>query len=217
MLTTASVGLSQEFASELNKVECVEELMAENDKTANQPLIDIFLNPSEEKKKKLLIDSIENKSQNFFKTADMSKLYPRLFRLLWHATLPCSEMPNLSKEHMVKSCHLVGLKLDCRKLFTKVPTDHGMCCSLNYEEAIKQSPYSQLVLEMQNATEYADKDEEFPERIKVAAAVGIKNGIQLTLDLHSNTESLGSVSEDFAAFKVFIGQPLLRFFSQPYP
>ena len=37
--------------------------------------------------------------------------------------------------------------------------------------------------------------------------MGRKNGLRLTLDLHSNTVSFGTLDEDYDAFKVFIGQP----------
>ena len=58
---------------------------------------------------------------------------------------------------------------------------------------------------MQNHSDFTiDKIE---DKIKVPAAVGIHNGLKLTIDLHSNSESFGSVTQDFAAFKVFIGQP----------
>ena len=95
--------------------------------------------------------------------------------------------------------------MDCSKLFSKIPTDLGMCCGLNYENAIKQSSYAELVVEMQNSSEFTS--EEITEKLKVLAAVGLRNGLKLTVDLHSNSESLGSVSKDFAAFRVFIGNP----------
>ena len=41
--------------------------------------------------------------------------------------------------------------MDCSALFTKVPTDMGMCCALNMETALLQSQYSDLVQEMQAA------------------------------------------------------------------
>ena len=36
---------------------------------------------------------------------------------------------------------------------------------------------------------------------------GLNNGLKLIVDLHSNSESFGSVSQEFAAFRAFIGQP----------
>ena len=39
------------------------------------------------------------------------------------------------------------------------------------------------------------------------ARAGLKNGVRITLDLHSNFISHGSVHQDYNAFKVFVGQP----------
>ena len=36
---------------------------------------------------------------------------------------------------------------------------------------------------------------------------GIGNGLRITLDLHSNFQSFGTVTSDYNAFRVFIGQP----------
>ena len=44
------------------------------------------------------------------------------------------------------------------------------------------------------------------EGISVMARVGKKSGLKLILDLNSNFESLGSVSDFFKAFQVFVGQ-----------
>ena len=37
--------------------------------------------------------------------------------------------------------------------------------------------------------------------------MGLENGLQLTLDLHSNLQSFGTLLRDFSAFSVFVGQP----------
>ena len=39
--------------------------------------------------------------------------------------------------------------MDCAGLFTKVPTDVGLCCALNTENILKQSEYGDLVNELQ--------------------------------------------------------------------
>ena len=69
---------------------------------------------------------------------------------------------------MVKSCELAGKEVDCETIFSKIPTDSGMCCGLNYEEAIKQSSYAELVAEMQNSSEFTAED--ITEKMKVPAA-----------------------------------------------
>merc|ERR1711994_1095498 len=42
---------------------------------------------------------------------------------------------------------------------------------------------------------------------KVKSQEGIRNGLKLTLDLHSNTVSLGTLDEQHNTFKMFIGEP----------
>ena len=45
------------------------------------------------------------------------------------------------------------------------------------------------------------------DKQKLKATVGVDDGLKLTLDLHSNNESFGTILQDFAAFRVFIGHP----------
>ena len=53
------------------------------------PKVDIFVNPE----KKEYVADIANKkkeiAKNYFDNADMEKLYPKLFQILWESTLPC--------------------------------------------------------------------------------------------------------------------------------
>ena len=76
-----------------------------------------------------------------------------------------------------------------------------MCCALNSDSALKDSEYSKMVEEMQGKGDGSVKKE------KVAAKVGRNNGLRLTLDLHSDKISFGTIAEDFQAFTVFIGSP----------
>ena len=119
-----------------------------------------------------------------------------LLRLLWESTLPCFEEEN-KEEHMLLSCELAGMKVNCSELFTRVPTDNGMCCALNTDNSLKKSEYADLVKEMQ--------EEKKTQGVK--SQQGIRNGLKLTLDLHSNTVSFGTVDEQHNTFKMFIGEP----------
>ena len=78
----------------------------------------------------------------------MQTLYPELFRLLWESTLPCFKEEN-KEEHMVLSCELAGVEVNCSDLFIRVPTDTGMCCALNVDNSLRASEYRDLVKEMQ--------------------------------------------------------------------
>ena len=83
----------------------------------------------------------------------MIHTYPDLFRLLWHSMLPCYPAPELSspseEAHMLRQCSWQGRKMNCSEIFTPVITDTGVCCSFNPHSNLRESNYSQLVLEMQ--------------------------------------------------------------------
>ena len=83
-------------------------------------------------------------------------------------------------------------------------TDLGLCCVFNSENALKKSNFTKLVKQMRETTEY--KNKETTDMIKIPAAAGKTNGITLTLDLHSNYVSFGTLSQDFSAFRIFVGQ-----------
>ena len=137
----------------MNEVDCFDESHSIFD---TLPFIDIFLNPNRSAEKQEKIDHQKNVSREYFANLTSASIYPELFRLLWHSSLPCSPQPALAEESLVKSCQVAGNKVDCARLFTKVPTDVGLCCALNTESILKQSEYGQLVDEMQ-LEETADK------------------------------------------------------------
>ena len=99
--------------------------------------------------------------------------------------------------HMLVSCELAGEKTNCSSLFTRVPTDSGMCCALNWRNALRTSDYRSLVESMQSST---------ANRMMLSES-GEKSGLRLILDLNSNRVSFGTLNQDFNAFKMFIGQP----------
>ena len=108
------------------------------------PDIDIFLNPERGEEKRAIIEKHKNIAKNYFSDTDMGSLYPELFRILWHSTLPCFKEEN-KEEHMMLSCELAGRAVNCSDIFTRVPTDIGMCCALNVEESLSESEYNTLV------------------------------------------------------------------------
>ena len=100
-------------------------------------------------------------------------------------------------DHMLVSCEVAGQKTNCSSLFTRVPTDSGMCCALNWENALRMSEYKRLVQSMQGTTASQ----------RMVSQSGEENGLRLILDLHSNRVSFGTLNKDYDAFKVFIGKP----------
>ena len=102
------------------------------------PDIDIFLDPTRKIEKDMIIQTKKDFAKNYFKQSDMQTLYPELFRILWESTLPCFKENN-KEEHMMLLCEMAGVEVNCSDLFTRVPTDSGMCCALNVEDSLRAS------------------------------------------------------------------------------
>ena len=166
--------------------------------SAQLPGIDIFLNPNKTDEKNEIVREKQKIARDYFDLTDMIALYPKLFNILWDSTLPCFGDGDEERESMLLSCEEEGKKVNCSKLFTRVPTDTGMCCALNNVDALRDSDYKQLVRGMQGRNSNTSQ---------VKSQVGRRKGLRLTLDLHSNTVSFGTEQKEFDAFSVFIGQP----------
>ena len=169
---------------------------ASTDLARTLPAIDIFLNPSRKEEKENIIKTKKKIAGDYFMKSNMQTLYPELFKILRHSTLPCFEEEN-KREHMVVSCEIAGTKVNCSDYFTRVPTDTGMCCALNVENSLRESEYRELVNEMQGEG----------NKTKLPSRDGLRNGLKLTLDLHSNTVSFGTLDQQYNAFNLFIGRP----------
>ena len=83
--------------------------------------------------------------------------------------------------------------------FCRVPTDSGLCCSLNTGQVLAKSRYAELVRKNQGASSNG-------RTVKIGAE-GMMNGLRLVLDLHSNKVSFGTLEQDFNAFSVFLARP----------
>ena len=168
------------------------------------PRIDLFLNPFMENARETYKNESIAKFKNFFEKADMKKIYPNLFRMLWFTLLPCEDILNVTSSYygensLLKECILNGEKLDCSSLFKTVPTDSGMCCAFNLRKSLQPSQYSELLQQMQEETHLEDED------WNIIPKVGKKKGLTIILDSHSNQISAGTVADDFKGFQIFVG------------
>ena len=183
---------------------CIEINKKTNDSVL--PLVDLYMNP---KNKGMINRNIENTikvAKDYYTKERLGKVFKHLFPLFWHTSLPCFNQPGISSASQIRTCEMAGLEVNCSSLFTKVDTDSGLCCALNIKTILKQGlEFSELVSEMQE--EDQDASTNVAEKVKIKTGIGKKNGIKLLLDLNSNFESFGSVSEFFRAFQVFVGQP----------
>ena len=70
------------------------------------------------------------------------KGYRNLFEILWYKQLPCFDVRNTTSaknnQHgMIKQCEWKGHSIPCSAIFQTTPTDRGMCCTFNVQEAEK--------------------------------------------------------------------------------
>ena len=163
---------------------------------ADLPGIDIFLNPNRTDEKEFIADTKQKIAKDYFNESNMATLYPELFDILWESTLPCFKNEEEVNDAMLLSCQLGGKNVNCSSLFKRVPTDTGMCCALNNVDSLRDSEYKHLVHKHQGETMTQT----------VNSTVGRRNGLRLTLDLHSNMVSFGTLGLEYDAFNVFIGQ-----------
>ena len=112
------------------------------------PGIDLFVNPKRKLEKEKVISTKKDIAKNYFRGSDMQTLFPELFRILWESTLPCFKEEN-KEEHMMLLCEVATVEVNCSDIFTRVPTDSGMCCALNVEDSLRPSEYQNLIGEMQ--------------------------------------------------------------------
>ena len=162
------------------------------------PLIDIYINPEKSQGLQRLARLKKQQLREYFQKSDMKRIYPNLFKALWFVSLPCSSVEG-QERFMLKECKVGKEKMNCSEIFQKVPTDSGMCCALNINNSLRESFYTHLVEDMQ------DRDNAKKNKKVLKAKPGKRNGIKLTLDLHSNFQAAGSVYDDYEAFKVFVG------------
>ena len=170
------------------------------------PLVDFYMNPKRKERINLKLEEYMKDVNKYYSKERLGKVFKHLFPLFWHTRLPCFDQPSISSASVIRTCEVAGLKVNCSSLFTKVDTDSGLCCALNMETILKEGlEFSELASEMQE--EDKDASTNNANKVHIMTGIGKKNGIKLLLDLHSNFESFGSVSEFFRAFQVFVGNP----------
>ena len=166
------------------------------------------------KKRKAVQDYEEN-----FGSLDFEKSYSSLFELLWYGQLPCTDVRGITSEiknemAFIKRCYWKGQKLSCNSIFRKQPTEQGMCCSFNMkkaEEMLRYSRYKESITtrqseETQMSFEEGEKPEWYKKGGEPKSEAGVKKGLTIVFDGHSDKLSMGSVSDRFYGFKVVVDQ-----------
>ena len=159
--------------------------------SSDMPMVDIFLNKTNRDDVQKMQEVMRSQMRSEFPIEDISKNFSSLFNLLWNSNLPCfSKNDTPGSDHLLKKCILHGQEVDCSSLFKPVPTDMGICCSFNHKNVLRDSEFLQLLKgkQMKNIQ---------PERIgddMKLAEIGVKRGLQVFVDQHSNRVTAGSIS-----------------------
>ena len=155
-------------------------------------------------KRKAVQDYEEN-----FGSLDFGKSYSSLFELLWYGQLPCTDVRGITSEiknemAFIKRCYWKGQKLNCNSIFRKQPTEQGMCCSFNMkkaEEMLRYSRYRDSVTirqseETQLSFEQDEKPEWYMKRKEPKPEAGLKKGLTIIFDGHSDRSDEDHVEDD---------------------
>ena len=154
-----------------------------------------------------------------FAKLDLIEGYDAMFELLWYSQLPCFDVKNVTSTKdqqfgILKACSWKGVPVDCSEIFTMFPTDRGMCCSFNIndaEEMFKESAYRD------NMEKLHDRDAElsfFKDRTGISpdlgddkeptSDAGKNKGLSVILDAHTDVVSASTITEDFQGFVAII-------------
>ena len=175
--------------------------------------IDLSLDPTKaEERERAENESMQIYDENFG-SVEFDKSYGALFELLWYGQMPCFDVKGLTSKakdelSFLKRCYWKGKLISCTAIFQQRPTDHGMCCSFNMQNAensFRKSKYTDAISarQMQDAKDayepykipkwYTEQNEPKPE-------AGRDKGLVLIVDGHSNKQSAATVRENFRGF-----------------
>ena len=155
--------------------------------------------------------------QERFGSLEYDKIYHAMFELLWYSQLPCYDVRGLTSDlvdelSFVKKCYWKEQPISCAAIFQARPTDKGMCCAFNMEKAeniLRQSNYTKAIslrqsYDSKNGFDTNEKPNWFLENDEPIPKAGIKNGLTLLFDIHSNKLSKASVDDNFRGVPVLI-------------
>lgn len=148
-----------------------------------------------------------------FKRLDQTKSFPSLFSTLWYAGLPCSDTRGMTgtrdgEKGILRYCEWKGKQIPCASIFTKFPTDLGICCSFNIraaEDIFQGDVYPNLVTKLQKTDRNLSFGDSTPplyytSKNEPQTLPGKNKGLVLMLDAHTDVFAPGSVNSDYKGF-----------------
>ena len=119
--------------------------------------LNMMLDPEKSSERLRKTETSKNRYYNDFGKMDMVKSYDKLLELLWYTRLPCFDVKGLTSEKVdelsfIKRCYWRGKMIQCSKIFVTRPTDRGMCCGFNFDNAekvFKNTKFTQSMAKLQ--------------------------------------------------------------------
>jgi len=192
------------ICTKYNKSSCEEDT---NDR------IKMFLDKKENRNLKSKVQQEREKYQAIFNRLDMKKSSKSLLSALWYSSLPCFDVKNVTSERvgeaaLLKYCEWQGQKVPCSAIFTKFPTDQGLCCAFNMEAAdatLNEVTYSKLISDLQKSDlKLALESKKNFNRKILTSQSGIAKGLKVILDAHTDILGSSSFPADLKGFRGFI-------------
>jgi len=177
----------------------------------------LIYDPSVRKQNNLALAYIKAEMTDIFQRLNFSAASESIFKTLWYSSLPCFDIRSITgfnngASALLQYCEWKGMPISCSAIFTKFPTDQGMCCAFNMKAANEiyvKSTYRDKLQYMQKLDKEASflsstvpkyyVDNEEPKTIP-----GKNKGLILMLDAHSDWLAPGSMDGDFGVFTSFI-------------
>ena len=130
--------------------------------------LNIMLDPEKSSERIRKTKSAKDRYFKDFGQMNMMKSYDKLLELLWYTRLPCFDVKGVTSEvndglSFVKRCYWRGKMVDCSQIFVTRPTDRGMCCGFNFDNAekvFKKTKFTDSITKLQ----YKDKHNSFGGR-----------------------------------------------------
>ena len=195
----------------------LEEDNANADRPENIKTLEVSIDPTKFDERLMKRRAAVQDYEENFGSLDFLKSYSSMFELLWYGQLPCTDVRGITSEiknemAFIKRCYWKGKKLSCNSIFRKQPTEQGMCCSFNMkkaEEMLRYSRYKESVAfrqseETQMSFEPDEQPEWYTNQGEPRPEAGVKKGLTVVFDGHSDKLSMGSVSNDILGFKVVV-------------
>ena len=129
----------------------------ETNLTSGIKTLNLLLDPAKASEREMKAKEAKEKYHQDFAQLDIPKSYTNLFELFWYTKLPCFDVHDVTSKtkdemSLIKRCFWKGKMIDCATIFVTRPTDRGMCCAFNIDEAEKifnAAKYSNVMSKLQ--------------------------------------------------------------------